>query len=277
MTPRRFLPFVLAAVLTGPWLATAQSDQETAAAAERLLQRARDLRAEGRLDESAELTRKAKQLQDQGPLQDEERPALPRRPDALPDELSRRDGEVRAQPRDLESFWRPELRRPVQEPERRDAIRRGPAEPERREALRRAPEAGPRPELDRESLDSLQPPAGAPARPGAELRPVELRERLQHLQQAIRHLQAAGSHDVARRVEQQAGQLRRQLQSPRAERPGGMPMAQPAVPGALLGLREEVAALRNRVRELERAVEETRQLLRRRGEPESEREDRERY
>jgi hypothetical protein len=247
MNPRQFLFTVL---ISSGLLASSSSalraagQDDLAAEAHKLMQRARELKEEGRLDESERVAQKAKQLAQQArEVREDQResPALPG--DRRPADQEDRDKEVRDT----------RLRRPAPERQGREQIGRR-IEDLRRQALRRRSAA-----LERQvrRLESAPAP-GSPLRdmPQAQER-LEHLEHLEHLQQAIRHLHAAGLHEPAERLERAAGQMRR---TPEASRQDLRPLA-PA--RALEELRDQVADLRARVNDLQRALDQTREFVKR--------------
>lgn len=242
MKPRNLVVSLLlaAGVLVGGRLSLlwAAGPEDLKADAEKLMERARDLKVEGRMEESEQTAAKAKQLFQQ----------------------SREKAEMdRNQEREsgMASAGRPEGPREGRRPgwsAREQGIR--DADVQRREQRRGRgdriePQFEPRREL------------GEP-QPGE--RPLDRREaeeRLDHLRQAIGHLHAAGLHATAERLDRAAEQMQRRVEMARESRQRMGPPAPGASERQLEAMRAQLSELRDRMADLQRGLEKTREALKR--------------
>jgi hypothetical protein len=269
---------VLIAVLTswgffGALLNTLNAGpDELKAEAAKLMERARDLKAEGRVEESQEHARKAKQLeaearalaepQDEPPIPPEDR--LREKLQGLLTELKELDEDGREQEADRVRQRIGELKALLTEAKARGESAAGPQE--RRARLRREITDLRRQDLF-ETPENLERKLRASEDIRLDFRNDELqkgKERLSHLRQAIDHLHAAGMHEPAERLEQEATRMKWELANRfEGDRNAGPLGGQPP-PRALEELKAQVSELRESLRETQRGLEETRSLLKRR-------------
>jgi hypothetical protein len=249
-------------IIAAPCATGAAGPDDLRSEAARLLENARRLKAEGRLEESEKLAQEAKQLR-------AEAAAIAEAQDQPRRDLER----LRAQLKELEANNRPEAAAEVREQIARveRAIERGGPRPgrqetrERQENLRREieelhrlgrPDEAAR--LERRLAESEPSPADAERlgrSPGFAGDPAA---RWRHLREAIGHLHAAGWHEQAERLEREAERRRTELEprpvAPRRALSPAEPIAQ-----APADLKADLAELRRSIAELRQALRDTRE------------------
>lgn len=258
----------------GSNLASAVNTERAVAEVRELMERSRELKAAGKLEESGRLAAEARELRARLGAQAEQkrdRPPEGGRSPGVADQQAQakaKAGELEARERRVE---KEQINREMRNLERKRSETRRPGDAQvrverdraqhvREEEVRRdeANRPGPRERMIQREGDRhpVVGPRGGGVRPEG---PTS--ERAMHVRQAIEHLHAAGLHDRAEQLEREFGRGRGLGGPNRPERMERPMMERPMGPFARENPQAAIGELRANVRQLREEMEETRRML----------------